>query len=78
MPKAEFYANLSAADTLDKLAEHHYDKKRRHISEFEYLEIKNAATIIRALHNSVRSDQNYHWTEHGWEYKGLYHPKEND
>ncbi len=36
MPGKDFYAELTLADAVRKLAEHHYEYENRHISRDEY------------------------------------------
>jgi hypothetical protein len=48
MPGRDFYRGLSLAETLRRLAEHHYDPENRHISKHEYEVLLRAANKIEA------------------------------
>lgn len=46
MPDSDYYAGLSLADALKKLAHHHYEVDNRHISRAEYDLLLRAAARI--------------------------------
>ena len=48
MPKGDFYKDLPLAEAVEKLANHHYAVKNRHISEDEYALLMLAVKALGA------------------------------
>lgn len=46
MPQRDLYCNLSLADAIRYLAEHHGEERTRHLSQDEYELLQRAADVI--------------------------------
>lgn len=46
MPRRPDYEDLTLADAIRQLAEHHYEARTRHLSQDEYILLERAAAAI--------------------------------
>lgn len=71
MPKADFYAGLPLAEQLEKLVEHHHDRRVRHISQDEAAILNAAVARLKAgiatRHRRSEFDDVWRRLEHVYE-----------